>query len=256
MLDVNEVSQRLLDAYKSGRPIAPLREIVQTVDDAYAVQKATNALWQRQGRKLRGHKIGLTSLAVQQQLGVDQPDFGVLFADMVFPHDSRLAHSLVMQPRVEAEIAFVLKRDLRGKGISPQDVIEATDFISPALEICGSRIEGWNIRIADTIADNASSGLVVLGAERHQPRLEELPALSVTLKHGDVVASEGTGAACLGNPAIAVAWLAETLTLHGDGLRAGDLVMSGAMSKMVAAAPGDRFEANFGTFGQVAVQFT
>lgn len=255
MSDLDDLSRGIVDAYTTAKPIKPVREQVTTIDDAYAIQRKTIALWKAQGRQLRGHKIGLTSQAVQQQLGVDQPDFGVLFADMIFTNGARLALDAVMQPRVEAEIAFVLKRDLRGTNISPQDVIDATEFVSPALEICGSRIEGWNIKIFDTIADNASSGVVVLGEERHVPKLDQLPGLLVSLKRDGEVVSEGSGAACLGNPANAVAWLAETLTVRGDGLHAGDVIMSGAMSKMIPAVSGETFVGEFGAFGRAAVEF-
>jgi 2-keto-4-pentenoate hydratase len=254
--NIAESSRLILKAYETGMPIRPLREVITSVDDAYAVQMETVKAWCAGGRQLCGHKIGLTSLAVQAQLGVDQPDFGILFADMVLPDKAKLPHNAVLQPRVEAEIAFVLRKDLSGKGITPQDVIEATDYVSPALEICGSRIENWNIKICDTIADNASSGLVVLGEGRFKPRLEDLPGVSVTLEQDGTAVSAGTGAACLDNPAKAVAWLAETLTRRGSGLRAGDLVMSGAMSKMVAAKAGQVFFADFGRFGSVVFEFT
>ena len=131
----------------------------------------------------------------------------------------------------------------------------ATDYVCPALEICGSRIARWDIRIEDTIADNASSGLVVLGSEHSKPNLAELAAAPMSIKQNGALAGSGNGAACLGNPAIAVAWLAETLTGFGEGLHAGDLVMSGALSKMLAAAPGDGFAAEFGSFGSVVVRF-
>jgi 2-keto-4-pentenoate hydratase len=161
----------------------------------------------------------------------------------------------VLQPRVEGELAFVLNSDLRGERLSVEDVINATDFISPAIEICGSRIAGWDIRIADTISDNASSGLVVLGKARMKPVLDELPRIPLAMRRGADAVADGRGEACLGNPAIAVAWLGETLTRLSGGFRAGDVIMSGALCKMTPAAPGDAFVADFGDLGSVRVQF-
>jgi 2-keto-4-pentenoate hydratase len=255
MSAVTETCDRILDAYETGKPIAPVRDRIRGIPDAYAVQQASVGIWLQRGRRIVGRKIGLTSKAVQAQLGFDEPDFGVLFVDMMVDDGAEVAWGKVMQPRVEGELAFVLKSDLQGERLSVEDVINASEYISPAIEICGSRIANWDIRIADTISDNASSGLFVLGSARVKPVLDELASVPMTLRHNGATAAEGRGEACLGNPAIAVAWLGETLTRLGEGLRAGDIVMSGALAKMVAAAPGSGFIADFGALGTVGVRF-
>jgi len=252
---VTETCERILEAYETGKPIAPVRDRIRGVPDAYAVQQASVDLWLKRGRTIAGRKIGLTSKAVQAQLGVDEPDFGVLFADMILDDGIEVACGKVLQPRIEGELAFVLKSDLKGERLSAEDVIKATEYVSPAIEICGSRIAGWDIRIADTISDNASAGLVVLGKTRVKPVLDELPRVSMAVRYGGATVAEGRGEACLGNPALAVAWLGEMLTRFGSGLRAGDVVMSGAMAKMVAAEPGSGFTADFADLGTVRVQF-
>jgi 2-keto-4-pentenoate hydratase len=251
----NEIAERILNAYDTGIPIMPVRSEVSGVAAAYAIQQATLATWQARGRKIGGRKIGLTSKAVQAQLGMDEPDFGALFTDMILPSGASVAPGAVIQPRVEAEIAFVLKSDLSGERITPEAVIAATDYVCPALEICGSRIVRWDIRKEDTIADNASSGLVVLGSKRTRPILGDLASIGMLMRHDHQKVAEGKGSACLGNPAVAVAWLGETLTRFGSKLSAGDVVMSGALAKMIDAKPGNHFAADFGDFGQVVVQF-
>ncbi len=251
-----EIANRIIAAYRTHTPIAPIRTEIHGVPAAYAVQKAAIDIWLKNGRRVAGHKIGLTSKAVQDQLGVTEPDFGALFADMILVSGSTVEKGTVMQPRIEAEIAFLMKSDLRGKKISPEQVIAATDCVCPAIEICGSRIAQWDIKIEDTVADNASSGLVVLGTKRTTSvMLDDLARAQMSIRHNGAAAGSGRGDACLGNPAIAVAWLAETLTHFGNGLRAGDLVMSGALAKMIAASPGDTFDVDFGGMGNVAVSF-
>ncbi len=252
---VTETSERILEAYETGKPIAPVRDRIGDVSAAYAVQQASVEVWLARGRTIAGRKIGLTSKAVQAQLGVDEPDFGVLFADMILDDGADVANGKVLQPRIEGELAFVLNSDLQGERLSAEDVIRATDYVCPAIEICGSRIAAWDIRIADTISDNASAGLIVLGKTRVRPVLDDLARVAMSLRHGGHVAAEGRGEACLGNPALAVAWLGEMLTRFGGGLRAGDVVMSGAFAKMVAAEPGSSFVADFRDLGTVSVQF-
>lgn len=251
----SDIGQEILRAYDTGIAIEPVRTRISGVPAAYEVQRETVRIWRERGRKPAGQKIGLTSKAIQTQLGVDEPDFGALFQDMIVPDGGTVAAGKVMQPRVEAEIAFVLKSDLRGDKLTPEQVIAATDYVVPAIEICGSRIAGWNIRIEDTIADNASSGLIVLGRDQVKPTLDMLAAVDMLLSHNGIAAAEGKGDACLGNPAIAVAWLAQALTRLGDGLKAGDVIMSGGLAKMIAAEPGSRFIANFPGFGSVSVEF-
>jgi 2-keto-4-pentenoate hydratase len=255
MTVVTETCGLILEAYTTGRPIAPVRDRIRSITDAYAVQQASVDVWLARGRTVAGHKIGLTSKAVQEQLRVDEPDFGVLFADMILHDGAEVAAGQILQPRIEGELAFILNGDLRGERLSAEDAVAATDYICPAIEICGSRIAGWDIRITDTISDNASSGMIVLGKTRVKPELDQLADVPMALRHNGAVAAEGRGSACLGNPAIAVAWLGQMLTRLGGGLRAGDVVMSGALAKMVAAEPGSSFSADFGHLGTVGVQF-
>lgn len=256
MANVADVAQRLIRAQETGIPIPPVRGEIKGVDEAYAVQRETLRHWTRVGGKVAGRKIGLTSKAVQAQLGVDEPDFGVLLEDMIRSDSAKIELGVVLQPRVEAEIAFVLGRDLAGEKISAEQVLMATEYVCPALEICGSRIAHWDIKIEDTIADNASAGLVVIGGRRSpRPSLDALASTGMSLKRDGTEVAQGRGEACLGNPALAVAWLAEALTRFGERLQAGDLVMSGALAKMITANPGDIFEARFGNFGSVSARF-
>jgi 2-keto-4-pentenoate hydratase len=250
-----EVAHRILKAYETGIPIAPVRSEIFGLAAAYAVQRATYNAWVKAGRKPAGHKIGLTSKAVQEQLGVHEPDYGALFSDMILDNGAHIGQRAVLQPRVEPEIAFVLRTDLIGVSLTAEEVIAATDYVVPAVEVCGSRVKDWNIRFEDTVADNASSGLVVLGNQKHEPFLAKLGDVVVQMRLNGAISADGRGTACLGNPANAVAWLAGALTRLGDRLRAGDVVMSGALAKMVPAEAGSRFEADFGAFGMVTLQF-
>ena len=250
-----EIANRILKAYESGVPIAPVRTEISGLAAAYAVQRATFDAWVKAGRKPAGHKIGLTSKAVQEQLGVHEPDYGALFSDMILENGAHIGPRAVLQPRVEPEVAFVLKTDLVGENLTADQVVTATDYVVPAVEVCGSRIKAWDIRFEDTVADNASSGLVVLGGRKWKPALAELANLQVQVCLNGSVNAEGRGVACMGNPANAVAWLAGALTRLGDRLRAGDVVMSGAMAKMVAAEVGSSFDADFGAFGSVSLHF-
>jgi 2-keto-4-pentenoate hydratase len=252
---VQEIAESLQDAYASGRPIAPVRDRIADVASAYAVQQAQVEAWLRRGRRVVGRKIGLTAKVVQQQLGVDEPDFGTIVDDMVLPDGAIVSRGTVLQPRVEPEIAFVLARGLPARDVTAEEVVAATAYVCAAIEICGSRIAGWDIALTDTVADNASAGRIVLGNNHMRPVLSELPAIGVAVARNGLLAAEGTGEACLGNPATAVAWLAAALGKLGTRLEAGDIIMSGALSRMVAAEPGDRFVADFGRFGIVSVAF-
>jgi 2-keto-4-pentenoate hydratase len=255
MMSAAEIANRILKAYESGVPIAPVRTEISGLAGAYAVQRATFDAWVKAGRKPAGHKIGLTSKAVQEQLGVHEPDYGALFSDMILENGVHIGPRAVLQPRVEPEVAFVLKTDLVGENLSADQVITATDYVVPAVEVCGSRIKAWDIRFEDTVADNASSGLVVLGGRKWKPASAELADIQVQVRLNGSVNAEGRGVACMGNPANAVAWLAGALTRLGDRLRAGDVIMSGAMAKMVAAEVGSSFDADFGAFGSVSLHF-
>jgi 2-keto-4-pentenoate hydratase len=234
-----------------------VRELIgeRDVDAAYAVQEAGTKRRLAAGARLSGRKIGLTSAAVQKQLAVDQPDYGMLFADMELADGACVPGGRLLQPRVEAEIAFVLGRDLDREAMTGADIARAVDYAVCAIEIVDSRIDSWDIRITDTVADNGSAGMYVLGGR--QRRLEDLDLLlcgMVARKNGEIV-SLGTGAACLGNPLHATLWLADTMLKAGRPLKAGEVVLSGALGPMVPAAPGDLFEAEIQGLGSARVFF-
>lgn len=254
---VEAAAERLREAVRIALPCAPVRHELPAgdVDVAYAVQERNTRLWMAEGRRLVGRKIGLTAKAVQRQLGVDQPDYGMLFSDMAVADGEEIAPSRVLQPRLEAEIAFVMGRSLESDEISLADVIRATDYVLPAIEVVGSRIEKWDISIVDTIADNASSGLFVLGTTPRLLMSVDLELCGMTLSRRGEILSLGTGAACLGNPLNAVAWLARTMRDRGRPLDEGDIVLSGALGPMVPAASGEAFEARIGGLGSVRAIF-
>ncbi|MEU6849764.1 fumarylacetoacetate hydrolase family protein [Actinacidiphila alni] len=254
---VAAAAARLVGAAGSGVPCAPVRDLIGADDlpGAYAVQAAVTAHRLRAGARVVGRKIGLTSPAVQAQLGVDRPDFGVLFDDMAYLGGDTVPIGKVMQPRVEAEIAFMLGADLAEGPLDHAQVRAAIAWGAAALEVCGSRIAGWDIRFADTVADNASAGAYVIG-----PRRLSLDAFSPVEQRmsmtigGDEVAT-GNGAACLGDPVAAVVWLARTARDLGDPLRAGQLVLSGALGPMRPVAEGDVVVARLSGLGAVQVRF-
>jgi len=257
MIDHQFHAANLRSAY-AGPAIAPLRhsEPQATEDDAYAIQTLNRDHWVQEGRRIVGAKIGLTSKAVQQQLGVDQPDFGVLFADMQVGEDGTITSGKLLQPKVEAEIAFRLGRDIESVSDDPSTLADAISCAFPALEIVDSRIAEWDITYADTVADNASAGMFILGDQPFDLQDIDLAGCCMRMERNGVVASEGSGAACLGNPLNALTWLASIRIGHGEPLQAGDIILSGALGPMVPAVSGDKFTAHIGGMGSVSVDFT
>ncbi len=247
------LARRLRQAYAGG-VVQPLRDALEPtdIDGAYAVQSINTLAWQAEGRRIVGRKIGLTSKAVQTQLGVDQPDFGVLFADMELPDGGVLKASAVIQPKAEAEVALIMGRDLNRTGVTADDLLAAADCATAAIEIVDSRITDWKITFADTVADNGSSAFFVLGAERKSLKGLDLYTCGMALEQNGAVVSVGAGAACLGHPLNAAAWLANTLVRRGEALKAGDILLTGALGPMVAIKAGDRMVAQIGGLGRVS----
>jgi len=255
---IADAASALREAARTSVPIAPLRETYPQLDaaGAYAVQRLnTDYRVQQEGRRVVGCKVGLTALAVQAQLGVDQPDFGVLFDDMSFGDSQPVPMARLQQPKVEAEVAFVLGRDLSMAQPAHVDVLKAVDHVLPAIEIVGSRIANWNIRFVDTVADNASSSAFVLGATPRRLADLDLRLCGMVMTRCGEPVSTGAGAACLGNPLNALVWLARTMAALGNPLRAGDLVLSGALGPMVAVSAGDVFDARISGLGSVRAVF-
>lgn len=245
---------KLRAAYRGGA-VAPIRDVLAgaSIADAYAIQALNTAFWLAEGRNRVGAKIGLTAKAVQTQLGVDQPDFGTLLDDMAVVDGGSVAKGRLLQPKVEAEIAFTLARTPDATDMNT--LAASIAYAQAAIEIVDSRIENWNIGIIDTVADNASSGLFVLGEARKTLEQIDLRLCGMVLEKNGEPVSLGVGAACLGNPLNALAWLARTMSDFGEPLREGDVVLAGALGPMVPALPGDAFKAEIAGLGAVRVRF-
>lgn len=239
-----QATRRLEAAQSTATPCPPVRDLIGADPElAYAVQRAGITRRLEAGAVVVGRKVGLTSPAVQAQLGVDQPDFGVLLDTMRVDDGAEVPVGWLLQPRVEGELAFVLGADLTDPDPTPTEVRAAVDHAVAAIEIVDSRIAGWDITFADTVADNGSSGLFVLGADRLDLAAFKPAEVAMTLAVDGEVVSTGTGAACLGDPLNALTWLARTAVAVGDPLRAGQVVLSGALGPMVDARPGDAVDA-------------
>jgi 2-keto-4-pentenoate hydratase len=255
---VQQAAQGLLDAYESGVPVRPLTESDPglSVADAYAIQLAQVAAWTAGGAVVKGHKVGLTSAAMQRQLGVDQPDFGHLTDGMFLPEGVTAGFGRFLQPRAEPEIALVLGRALRGPGVTTAEALAAVDFVLPALEIIDSRVADWEITLADTVADNASSGAVVLGSRPVRLDALDLALAGCLLFRNGRVEGTGAGGAVLGSPVNALVWLANTLGPLGVGLDAGHVILPGSVCAAVPFGPGDTVSAAFDRIGTVSVTFS
>jgi 2-oxopent-4-enoate/cis-2-oxohex-4-enoate hydratase len=252
------LAEELYQALVGRHTVAPLRsrDLGLEIDDAYAISLGILARRKRAGERVIGKKIGVTSAAVQNMLGVHQPDFGFLTDRMHIADGGtvRIADSMI-QPRAEAEIALILKSDLRGPGVTAAAVLAATEAIAPCFEIVDSRIANWDIRIIDTVADNASCGVFVLGAARLDPRGLDLASLKVRVWKNGRPLSEGLGSAVQGSPLASVAWLANTLGAYGVELSAGDIILSGSLVPLEPALPGDRFRLELEGVGSASIAF-
>ncbi len=254
------IGLELYQALRARRMVAPLSSRdgdALTIDDAYAASQALLEHRLAAGEIITGKKIGATSKAVQDMLGIGQPDFGFLTDRMAVADGAtiEIAQSGLIQPRAEAEIAFILRDDLHGPGVSESDVLAATGTVAPCFEIVDSRIRDWQIGIVDTIADNASCGMYVIGAAREDPRGLDLPSLHVTVRKNGSFLSEGWGSAVQGSPLTAVAWLANTLGAYGVKLQAGEVILSGSLVPLEPVRPGDFFEMNLPGLGGCSVSF-
>ena len=254
---IEALGDSLYDALVARTPIAPLSAAHpdMTIEDAYHVQQRMIARRLEKGDRVIGKKIGVTSKAVMNMLGVHQPDFGYLLDSMVFNEGESVDMDTLIQPKAEGEIAFLLKKDLQGPGVTAADVLAATEGVMACFEIVDSRIQDWKIKIQDTVADNASCGVLVLGGVRKSPRKLDLALAGMVLaKNGDII-STSTGAAVQGSPVNAIAWLANTLGRLGIGLKAGEIILSGSQSPLVPVVAGDSLTCNVGGLGGTSVRF-
>jgi len=252
-----DIAGMLLEAYASRTPVEPLTSTYPglTVEDAYQVQLLQVARWQGAGAQVAGHKVGLTSAAMQRQLGVDQPDYGHLLDGMFWLEHEPVPVSRFLQPRAEPEIAFVLARPLKGPGVTITEAIGAVGYVLPALELIDSRIRDWKIRLADTIADNASSGGVVLGGPPAALAGLDLRLAGCMLHKNGTLAGTGAGGAVLGSPLTSLVWLANTLGARGVALEAGHVVLPGSVTAAIPVAAGDTVTATFAGLGRVTARF-
>jgi 2-keto-4-pentenoate hydratase len=251
------VAGALRDAEVARRPIPPLRETWPGIDvvDAYEIQLLNIRQRLAAGAGVRGHKVGLSSKAMQEMMSVDEPDYGHLLSDMEVLEDEPVSAGRYLYPRVEVEVAFVLGQTLPGAGCTEEDVLRATEYVAPAIELIDSRIVEWNIKIADTIADNASSAGFVLGPERVDPGSVDLRAIGAVLSRNGEKVAEGRSDAVLGNPVTAVAWLADKVAGFGVTLEAGHVILPGSVHRAIDARTGDEFVADFEGFGSVHLSF-
>nr|WP_172328952.1 2-oxo-hepta-3-ene-1,7-dioic acid hydratase [Mangrovicoccus sp. HB161399] len=262
-MDVERAAEALFEAEATGvqTGLLSVAHPAMTLDDAYAVQAALVARKRAAGLGVIGWKIGLTSRAMQQALMIDTPDSGVLLSDMAFPDGAVIPAGRFIQPRIEAEIAFAMKAPLKGEGVTREDVLAATDYVAPSLEILDTRIlradpaTGVPRRITDTVSDNAANGGIVLGDQRHAPEAVDLRWVGAIVKRDGVVEETGLGAGVLDDPVTGILWLVRRLARYGMGIEAGQVLLSGSFIRPVEAPPGSCFEADFDAFGSVSLSF-
>jgi 2-keto-4-pentenoate hydratase len=252
-----EAARLLLDAFDNGAPIPPLTSThdAMTLDDAYAIQLLQIDELVSRGRSIKGHKVGLTSAAMQRMLGVSEPDFGHLLDDFFYAEHEPIPMHRFIQPRIEPEVAFVLKAPLRGPGVTVHEAIAAVDFVLPALEIVDSRIADWKIGLLDTVADNASSSAVVLGSTPTPLHEVDVRLAGCVMTRNGLVVGTGAGGAVLGSPITSLVWLANTVGPRGVTLEPGHVVLPGSLCAMVPVSPGDTVTARFSGLGSVTARF-
>ena len=255
--DILRAAEMLRKSHKNHIPCSAIHNFIDADDIAagYAIQDINTEYWLKQGRRLVGRKTGLTAKSVQAQLGVGQPDFGMLYADMAYADGEDVPLERLIQPKVEGEIAFILKSDLTQEQMTLTDVTRAIDYAVAAIEIVDSRIADWDIKIMDTVADNASSGLYVLATEPHSLSELDLHLCGMVIEHRGEPVSTGAGAACLGNPLNACLWLAKTMVKVGRPLKAGDTILSGALGPMVNVTGPGVYELRISGLGSVRASF-
>lgn len=254
---IEKLAKELLQAERERCPIDPItaRYSPITIQDAYRIQLETIKMKEKEGCKVVGKKIGLTSMAMQEMFDVREPDYGCILDSLICSEWNTVDTFNLIQPKIEAEIAFVLNEDLKGPGVNVAKVLKATEGIIPALEVIDSRIKNWKIKICDTIADNASIGRVILGARMTAVKDLDLRLIGLVFKKNGVIASTSSGAAVLGNPAQAVTWLANKLSEYNVSLKQGDLILSGSLIPAVDIKSGDSVEAEFDRIGSVSAYF-
>ena len=252
-----KAADALFEAAETCVAIAPISETFENFDvvDAYEIQLRNVRRRVDRGRLIRGHKVGLSAKAMQQMVGVNEPDYGHLLDDMFFYEGDTIPIERLLQPRVEIEVAFVLGAPLRGPGVTVADVVRATDFVFPSLEIVDSRVRDWKITIGDTIADNASSGVLVLGGNPTRLTQVDVRAIGAVLRKNGQIVETGCSAAVLGNPVTAVAWLANKVAMFGVTLEPGHVVLPGSCTRMVPVRAGDVVQAEFDVLGHVSALF-
>jgi 2-oxopent-4-enoate/cis-2-oxohex-4-enoate hydratase len=256
--EIKAHGDELYAALRERRTVSPLTSRIPgiAVDDSYGISLRILERRLADGEKVIGKKIGATSKAVQNMLGVHQPDFGYLTDKMLFDSPAEMPISTTLiQPRAEGEIAFILKHDLTGPGITPSEVLAATDCVMACFEVVDSRIEGWKIKFEDTVADNASSGLFVLGTERMDPRRVDFVTCGMVVEKNGAILSTGAGAAALGSPLVCVAWLANALGRYGTSLKAGEIILSGSLVPLEPVKAGDEMRVLVGGIGSASVRF-
>jgi 2-oxo-hept-3-ene-1,7-dioate hydratase len=253
-LNASEKSRQQVEHFSKRHP-------GMTIEDGYAVSRAWVQMKIAEGRQVRGHKIGLTSRAMQQSSQIDEPDYGTLLDDMFFePGD--IPTERFIAPRVEVELAFILKRGLQGAQVSVEDVLEATEYVQPAIEIIDARIEQFDRhtkamrKVFDTISDNAANAGIILGGRKVHPREVDLPWVGAILRQNGVVEETGLAAGVQGHPAVGIAWLAHKLAPWGEGLEAGEVVLAGSFTRPALAKKGDVFDADYGPLGRFQFRFT